>query len=100
MAYTGSGLPNIQSTVKLQDRFLPSSDAISDYRWLETNIGPMVPLEVVIHFDKKETVDNVKQMQLVAAVQAKIHSLEEPVATMSAINFATHSARTLGRQCR
>ena len=98
MAFCGWGLPYIKSTVKLQDRFLPGSDAIMDYQWLEQNIGPMVPLEVVIHFDSDDARSRLKQMQLVAAVQGKIHSMDEDVATMSAINFSPKlpSGRTLG----
>ncbi|WP_068265600.1 efflux RND transporter permease subunit [Rubripirellula obstinata] len=88
MAFYAKGLPSIKSTVRLQDRFLDGSDAINDYQWLETNVGPMVPLEIVIHFDKDSPLDLVKQMRLVAAVQKKIHSLDEPVATMSAINLS------------
>ncbi len=88
MAFYAKGLPYIKSTVRLQDRFLDGSDAINDYKWLETHVGPMVPLEIVVHFDKDSSLDTVKQMQLVAAVQKKIHSLDEPVATMSAINLS------------
>ena len=80
-------IPSIESTVKLQDRFLPSSDAIADYRWLEEHIGPMVPLEVVLHFDKTDPRDRIEQLRLVALVQSKIQSLEQPVATMSAFNL-------------
>ncbi len=88
MGLCGWGLPHIKSTVKLQDRFLPGSDAITDYQWLEANIGPMVPLEIVIHIDKDDHRDNLEQLQIVAAVQVKIHSLDEPVATMSAVNLS------------
>ena len=83
----GARIPFLRSTVKLQDRFLPSSDAIADYRWLEQNIGPMVPLEVVIHVDKNDPRDRLEQIKLVAAAQARIQSLDQPVATMSAVNL-------------
>ncbi|MGB7344626.1 MAG: MMPL family transporter, partial [Pirellulaceae bacterium] len=88
MAFFGKGLPNVQSTVRLQDRFLDGSDAINDYKWLETHVGPMVPLEIVIHLDKDSPLDFVEQMQLVADVQKRIHTLDEPVATISAINLS------------
>ncbi|MCA9140350.1 MAG: MMPL family transporter, partial [Planctomycetales bacterium] len=87
MVVCGSRIPFIQSTVKLQDRFLPSSDAIADYRWLEERIGPMVPLEVVLHFDKQDPRDRVDQIKVVAMIQGKIQSLDTPVATMSAFNL-------------
>ncbi len=88
MAFCGWGLPHIRSTVKLQDRFLPGSDAITDYQWLEKHVGPMVPLEVVVHFAKQDPRDLLARMRIVAAVQQKIQSVDEPVATMSAINLS------------
>ncbi len=87
MAACGWRLPAMKSTVKLQDRFLSSSDEIADYRWLEDNVGPMVPLEVVVHFARDDPRGLVEQLWVVAAIQAKIQTLEEPVATMSAVNF-------------
>jgi predicted RND superfamily exporter protein len=87
MAFCAMRLPWIRSTVKLQDRFLPSSDAIADYRWLEKHIGPMVPLEIVVHIDKDDPRQRTEQIRLVAMVQATVLSLPYPVATMSAVNL-------------
>jgi Cu/Ag efflux pump CusA len=55
-------------------------------------------LEVVIHVDKDDPRKQFEQIQLIAAVQRKIHALDEPVATMSAINLCpplprSHSVR-------
>ncbi len=100
MLLCGSGLWRIKSTVRLQDRFLESSDLIADYRWLESQIGPMVPLEIALHFATAKTGDHnsvgqdnaaqssFQRMQLVAAVQAKIRSLGQHTATMSAVNLS------------
>ncbi len=88
MALGGWGLPYIRSTVKLQDRFLPGSDAIADYHWLEQNIGPMVPLEVIIHFQNDAEQTLLEKMEIVAAVQGRIQSMDESVATMSAANVS------------
>ncbi|QDS94970.1 MMPL family protein [Roseimaritima multifibrata] len=87
MLFCGSALPSIRSTVKLQDRFLPESDAIQDYQWLEETIGPMVPLEIVVRFRRDDPRDRVQRMRVVAAVQRQIHSVDEPVSTMSAVNL-------------
>jgi len=87
MAFCGWGLPHIKSTVKLQDRFLPGSDAIADYQWLEQHVGPMVPLEVVLHFDKEGPQNFLRRILIVAAIQSEIRSLDEPVATLSAANL-------------
>lgn len=88
MAFFGSKLAAVQSTVRLQDRFLSSSDVIDDYRWLEQNIGPMVPLEIVLHFDKDDPKSQLEKLHLVAVAQTKIRKLSEPTATMSAVNLS------------
>lgn len=88
MAFFGAKLTAVKSTVRLQDRFLSSSDVIDDYRWLEQNIGPMVPLEIVLHFDKDDPRSQIEQLRVVAAAQAKIRTLPERTATMSAVNLS------------
>ncbi|MCO8122305.1 MMPL family transporter [Stieleria sp. TO1_6] len=98
MVFCAWGLPHIKSTVRLQDRFLPSSDAIQDYKWLEENLGPMVPLEVVVHFDRQDPRDTMQRMHVVAEVQNQIHSMDEAVATMSAVNLSPGLTR--GRSVR
>lgn len=89
MSFCGWGLPYVKSTVKLQDRFLPDSDAIQDYKWLESHIGPMVPLEVIVRFDREDPRELSEQLQVVAKVQAEIQSSEEEVVTMSAVNLSS-----------
>ncbi len=88
MGLAAWSIPSIRSTVKLQDRFLEDSDVIDDYRWLEEQIGPMVPLEVVLQFQQSDARSLVERMTLVAKVQATINELEEDVATMSALNVS------------
>ncbi|MCC9600802.1 MMPL family transporter [Stieleria sp. JC731] len=100
MVVCGARIPSIESTVRLQDRFLPDSDVINDYRWLEEKVGPMVPLEVVIHFGKDDQRDRVEQIKLVAKAQAQIAALGDYVTTMSAFNFSPplprgHSVRDI-----
>jgi predicted RND superfamily exporter protein len=88
MAACAWALPKIESTVKLQDRFLADSVPIKDYRWLEEHIGPMVPLEVVIRFQQDDPRGMIDRLMVLARAQAAIESLDEPVQTVSAINFA------------
>lgn len=88
MALAAWAIPSVKSTVKLQDRFLEGSDMIADYRWLETNIGPMVPLEVVVRFENDDPRTIIQRLRLVAKVQAAINRLDDRVATMSALNVS------------
>ena len=87
MAYCGWGLLRVKSTIRLQDRFLPDSKVVGDYRWLEERVGPMVPLEVVIRFGHASGGDLLDQIQLVTDIQQAIQSLPEACATMSAADL-------------
>ncbi|MCP4886425.1 MMPL family transporter [Rubripirellula sp.] len=86
MGLAAWAIPSIRSTVKLQDRFLESSDMIADYRWLEENIGPMVPLEIVLQFEQSDSRTLTERMKLVAKVQSAINGSKKDVSTMSALN--------------
>jgi predicted RND superfamily exporter protein len=88
MVALGGGLFRLQSTVKLQHRFAPDSDIIADYTWLEDHLGPLIPLEIVIHFDRECTLSFLERMELVARVEAEVTKNEEVGATMSALDFA------------
>lgn len=88
MAGLGWGLLHLKSTVKLQHRFAPDSRIIEDYRWMEANLGPLVPLELVVHFDPDCPLEFFGRMEFVAALQREIKTLEDVGATMSAADFA------------
>lgn len=88
MVALGGGLFRLQSTVKLQHRFAPDSDILADYAWLEDHLGPLIPLEIVIHFDRQCSLSFLERMELVAEVEAEVTKNEEVGATMSALDFA------------
>ena len=84
----GCGLLRLESTVKLQHRFAPGSRIIQDYAWMERHLGPLVPLEVVIHFGAENPLDFFGRMEFVADLEEKIRRFEYVEATMSAADFA------------
>lgn len=90
MAVTGVGLLFLQSTVKLQYRFGRDSRIIADYRWLESHVGPLVPLEVVLDFPPETTTDVYDRLALVDHVQQGLAEIEEVGATVSAADFVPH----------
>ncbi len=98
-----AGLYFLRSTVRLQYRFGSQSRIIHDYRWLEENLGPLVPLEVVVHFDTDQGPDFLAKMQTISAIQNRLEEMEHVGATMSAADFAPpvpvdSSARGAGRR--
>ncbi|MDZ7617093.1 MAG: MMPL family transporter [Patescibacteria group bacterium] len=88
MVGTGAGLPWLRSTVKLQYRFGADSRIIRDYRWLEQHLGPLVPLELVIHFSHDTDVEFLEQLAWVDRLQKHVEQLPDVGAAMSAASFA------------
>jgi predicted RND superfamily exporter protein len=88
MLLAGWGLTRISSTVRLQDRFVNDSKIIQDYGWLEANLGPLVPLEVVVGFAADCPLKFHERMALVEKIQQRIDATPHAGASMSAVNFA------------
>ncbi len=52
----GWGLTRIDTSVQLLKLFDPNAKIIGDYRWMEQNLGKLVPMELVIRVDPKRSV--------------------------------------------
>ncbi len=81
----------MKTTVKLIKLFDDSTRIVQDYTWLENKLGPLMPMEVIIHIDKRWAESKkwnlVKKMRLVDAVRRRVEALEEVDATMSVVTF-------------
>lgn len=113
--FFGYGLTKIETSVQLLKLFDQDADIIHDYRWLETNLGNLVPMEVVLRVDdealreagddpeadgNRYRMDVVERMQMVERVQRKIESLGEVGRALSAATFAPdlpEAGASLGR---
>ncbi len=87
MVGAGCGLLMLQSTVRLQYRFGADSRIIADYRWLETNVGPLVPLEVVVDFGPDCELDLFARMVVIDYLEQVLGEVEDVGATISAVDF-------------
>ncbi len=54
MVFLALGLYQIKTSVKLMKLFSPDAEIIHHYGWLEENLGPLVPMEVVIKIDNEK----------------------------------------------
>jgi uncharacterized protein len=88
LAWTGSGLLKLDTSVKLLNLFSSQSRIIQDYTWLEQQLGPMVPLEVVLRFAPESPLSMLDRMQLVRQIEQELESIEKVGGTMSAATFA------------
>jgi predicted RND superfamily exporter protein len=88
IAALGMGLAFVQTSVKLRNLFSPHDRVLADYAWLEESLGPMVSVEVLIHFPTDSQVDFRTQVRFVAAVTGKALELDDVGGVMSAATLA------------
>ncbi|MDG1875145.1 MAG: MMPL family transporter [Mariniblastus sp.] len=81
------GIFRLGASVKIQNRFASGTKIITDYRWLEDHLGPLVPMEVVLRFDPESELVPWQQMQMVKSLERAIKQTTEVNATLSAATF-------------
>ena len=72
----GLGIERTRTNVDLMKLFDGKAKILHDYRWLEGNIGPLVPMEVVLRFDQQliaqEKLSLLERIRIVHGVQQAI----------------------------
>ncbi len=79
------GLPKLKTSVRIETLFSHESRILSDYRWLEEHIGPLVPIEVVLRFDPDCRLSFAERVRLTDRVERELRSIPDVGATMSAV---------------
>lgn len=82
------GVTKTQTSVKLMRLFTPEAQIIQDYKWLEDNLGPLVPMEVVVRVDEKCPLDLLDRMRMVEDVRRSLKTLPDVGSTLAAPTFA------------
>lgn len=82
-----AGLTQVRTSVNVLSLLGPGSRTARDYRWLETHVAPMIPIEVVLRTDPDQPVDWLDQIRLLRAVEHQMESVETLGGTMSAASF-------------
>ncbi len=91
MIVCGVGLTKIKTSVKMMRFFSGDSEIIAHYTWLEGQLGPLVPMEVVIQFDNAEChLNTLERITFVEQVSHQIRDKlpEEVGGVMSAATVA------------
>jgi hypothetical protein len=81
------GLVWTKTTVKLERMFRPESTMVRNYRWIEEHIGPMVPIEILVTFNKDCNLDMLERLELVGHLHHAIGEDEDVGSTMSAVTL-------------
>lgn len=82
-----TGLSYLRTSVKVQNLFASETRIMRDYRWLEANVVPLVPFEVVLKIPTSAEIEPADRVQLVTQVQEAIQELEPVRGTLSAATF-------------
>jgi len=84
----GFGVARLNMSARLHDLFPPGAKIVEDSVWLEENIGPLAPTEVVLDLPRSKDHSVLDRMYLVQQVQAKAESIDVVGGSISALNFA------------
>jgi len=99
MAGVAYGMTHVESSVQLMRLFSPKARIREDYKWLEKNLGPLVPMEILVRIDglpasRKTAVaagdcdlNFLERMELVGEIQREIGGLEEVGSSLSTVTF-------------
>jgi len=90
MVFFAVGATRIETQIKLMKLFSPKARILADYAWLEENLGPLVPMEVVIRLDRdKCKMTFAQRMRLARDVAEAVRSRLDAVGgAISAATFA------------
>lgn len=83
----GTGILNLHASVKLQNRFSSRAKIIQDYQWLESHLGPLVPMEIMLYFSPESDLTDWQQMQMVQSIERAVKQTTAVNATWSAATF-------------
>jgi predicted RND superfamily exporter protein len=91
LAICGFGMTRIQTSVQLMRMFPKDARILADYKWLEENLGELVPMEVVIRMDRdpaKCPLTFLQRLELVELVQERVDEIADVGSSLSAVTFA------------
>jgi predicted RND superfamily exporter protein len=87
LIFCGIGLARLRTKIDVVSLLSADNPAVRNFRWFEQHIGPLVPVELVIHFDHECPLTTVDRLKVVSAVQRKISQIEILEGDMSAVTF-------------
>ena len=88
MAAVGYGMTRVESSVQLMRLFSPQARIRTDYHWLESKLGPLVPMEILVRIDEKACpLTFLERMELVGSIQEEIGQLDEVGSSLSTVTF-------------
>jgi predicted RND superfamily exporter protein len=87
MAGIGYGMTRVESSVQLMRLFSRKAQIRTDYAWLESHLGPLVPMEILVRIDEGCPLNFLERMELVDEIQREIGGLDAVGSSLSTVTF-------------
>lgn len=87
LAVAAAGVGGIRTSVGIDTLFTPASRVVRDYAWLEREIGPLIPVEVLVRFEDASGIRSAERLDTVREVGAALERLEPVAGVTSAALF-------------
>lgn len=84
----GLGLSRVKTSVSAEEFFADDAELPRTSRWMESRLGGMVPMEMVIRFPAACQLNVLERMELIGRVQRSVASLDQVSASISALTFS------------
>jgi predicted RND superfamily exporter protein len=91
LPWFGYGVSQLRTSTQLQDLLRKDSQPLRSYRWLEQNLGALVPVEVVLGFPRQAPDDSrtmLERAELIERLRERLSTLPDVGGTMAATTFA------------
>jgi predicted RND superfamily exporter protein len=91
MGLIGVGLFRAETSVQLMRLLSPRERIFTDYRFLEEELGPLVPMEIVVSIPRDEDAAGLsflERMWLIDDIEYKVAELPQIGGTMSTVTFS------------
>lgn len=87
LVFGAFGLTRLDTSVRIIDFFSPQSRIMSDYRWLEQKLGPLVPVEVIVQIPREHRMRMTHRVKLVEEIQEAMTELPSVDGIISAATY-------------
>jgi uncharacterized protein len=87
LGLAATGVGGIRTSVGIDTLFTPTSRVVRDYAWLEREIGPLIPVEVLVRFADTTPIRAAERLDIVRKVGAALEALEPVAGVTSAALF-------------
>ena len=93
MITAGYGILNVQTSVQLLKLFQPQAKILNDYRWFESNLGKLVPMEILVRFQDGSIEPFTPRRDSVPNTEAEVQQISYQDESASELPFGLYSLR-------